>query len=364
MTARPRSLLAVAALGLSTIATTTHTQVALAAQPTGDAAATVETDPVSHTGDAADDPAIWVHPTNPARSVVIGNDKGGALEVYDLAGNRIQRLTANFYGNVDVRTGFRTGTGTVDVVVASSGGIRVFAIDPGTRMLRNITDTASGSIGTPINGEGLCLYRSPRSGAMYVFTNDRQGRVNQHELRDADGDGRVEAVLRRNWDVGTETEGCVADDVHGHLYISEEAAGVWKYDAEPGAATGTGARVRVDRQVGQGGRIRPDAEGLTIVDTGGGQGYLIVSSQAASNTANSYIVYNRTGNNAFIREFKVVGGTQADGCGRTDGIDATARPLGAAFPNGLFICQDNTNTTPAAGRQNFKFVPLQRVVEV
>jgi 3-phytase len=195
-----------------------------------------------------------------------------------------------------------------------------------------------------------------------VVTNDRSGRVTQHELRDADGDGRVEAVLRRSWDVGTETEGCVADDAHGHLYISEESAGIWKYGAEPTASTG--GRVRVDRPVAGGGHLRPDVEGLTIVDTGGGHGYLIASSQAASNAANSYVVYNRTGSNAFIRSFKVVGGAQTDGCGRTDGIAATAEPLGAAFPNGLFVCQDNSNTVPAAGLQNFKFVPLQRVVEV
>src|SRR5262245_25704161 len=33
--------------------------------------ATVETDPVPHGGDAADDPAIWVNPNDPAQSAVI-----------------------------------------------------------------------------------------------------------------------------------------------------------------------------------------------------------------------------------------------------------------------------------------------------
>jgi hypothetical protein len=51
-----------------------------------------------------------------------------------------------------------------------------------------------------------------------------------------------------------------------------------------------------------------------------------------------------------------------DGCSRTDGIDALATDLGPAFPNGLFVCQDNDNTAPNAGNQNFKFVPLERVV--
>jgi 3-phytase len=55
--------------------------------------------PVSHSGDAADDPAIWRNKIDPSRSTIIGNDKGGALEVYDLSGARIQRLTGGFYGS-------------------------------------------------------------------------------------------------------------------------------------------------------------------------------------------------------------------------------------------------------------------------
>ena len=55
----------------------------------------VETTPTTKSGDAADDPAIWVHPTTPADSLVIGNDKKGALEVYALDGSRIQRITTS-----------------------------------------------------------------------------------------------------------------------------------------------------------------------------------------------------------------------------------------------------------------------------
>ena len=95
----------------------------------------------------------------------------------------------------------------------------------------------------------------------------------------------------------------------------------------------------------------------------GGGGYLIASSQAGSNTLNSYLVYDRLGSNAFIREFRVVDGPQTDGCGWTDGIDALATNLGPSFPHGIFICQDNANSMPGTvGNQNFKFVPLERVV--
>ena len=331
-------------------------------QPVGDAQATVETTPVANSGDAADDPAIWRNPIDPSRSTVIGNDKLGALEVYDLSGARIQRFTGGFFGNVDVRSGFVTGTGTTDIAVTYRLGIRVYGINPTTRMLTNITDTASGSIDTGIGGEGICLYRSPVSGAVSVFVNARNGQIAQMALRDNDGDGLIEGAVVRQWDVGTEVEGCVADDELGDLYISEEDVAIWKYGAEPTDPTNTGSRVAVDRSIAAGGHIRTDAEGLTIVYQPGQTGYLIASSQAASDTLNSYLVYERQGNNTFIREFKVVNGT-VDGCGRTDGIDALAANLGPAFPNGMFVCQDNNNTAPGnTGNQNFKFVPLERVV--
>ena len=51
-----------------------------------------ETTPVATTGDSMDDPAVWVHPTDPSLSLVLGNNKRGALETYDLDGNRVQRL--------------------------------------------------------------------------------------------------------------------------------------------------------------------------------------------------------------------------------------------------------------------------------
>ena len=53
-------------------------------------AAVVETTPVPSWGDAADDPAIWVHPSDPALSVVIATDKKSGIAVYDLSGAQLQ----------------------------------------------------------------------------------------------------------------------------------------------------------------------------------------------------------------------------------------------------------------------------------
>jgi len=58
-----------------------------------------------------DDPAIWLHPTDPAQSLIIGTDKDedGALYVYDLAGKIIEEKTVRNLkrpNNVDIEYGF------------------------------------------------------------------------------------------------------------------------------------------------------------------------------------------------------------------------------------------------------------------
>src|SRR5262245_15075297 len=73
--------------------------------------ATVETVPVPNGGDAADDPALWIHPTNPSLSLVIGTDKtaAGGLAAYNLNGTQQQFVTAGALNNVDLRYNFMLG---------------------------------------------------------------------------------------------------------------------------------------------------------------------------------------------------------------------------------------------------------------
>ncbi len=321
--------------------------------------AQAETAPMPGSGDSADDTAIWVHPTDRSRSLVFGNDKNGGLESYNLDGTRVQRISEGFFGNVDVRYGFPLGGTFVDIVVVSRSGVRVYKIDPTTRLLTNITD--GGSISS--SGEGLCAYHSPRDGRFYAFHVARGGGVTQWELRDADGNGRVDARKVRSWSIGSESEGCVADDGTGQFFVSEEDVGVWRFGAEPGDST---SRVMVDT-VGAPGHLIADAEGLAIVPQAGGGGYLLASAQGSSNNDGvSFVaVYRRQAPHEFVKRFQIVAGTTTDGCGRTDGIEATPANLGPLFPMGLFVCQDNSNTTPgSSGNQNFKLVRLEQALEL
>src|SRR4249920_1247621 len=62
--------------------------------------AVVETQPVVSTGDAADDPAIWVNPVDPSLSTIIGTNKQAGLAVYDLSGKELQFVNAGQINNV------------------------------------------------------------------------------------------------------------------------------------------------------------------------------------------------------------------------------------------------------------------------
>lgn len=342
-------------------------------KPTHTALAAVETQAADAEGDTVDDPAIWVHPTDPAQSLVIGaNHKESTVEVYDLAGRRLQRTEVRGTNNIDLRPGFPLGGNPVDLVGVAGGGTRTgrmtfFRVDPSRRSLSNVT--VGDAVRVPA-GYGFCMYHSRITGRFYAFGVNPGGRVDQMELFD-DG-GKVNARLvrtisvdpdpvenpDRNRDLQDHLEGCVADDGAGRLYVGEENRGIWEYGAEPGDPATKNDRKLVDSTDPDRGHIAPQVEGLTIVYGPGNSGFLIASSQGD----HTYNVYRREPPHEFLRKVAVVEGSKADGCQRTDGIDATAIPLGPAFPRGLFVCQDNTNTEPAKGNQNFKYVPLEEVV--
>jgi 3-phytase len=307
----------------------------------------VETAPMPHDGDAADDPAIWVNPADPAMSTIIGTDKLGGLAVYDLTGAQLQYLPDGDMNNVDLRGGFSLGGQAVTLVTAgnrTNNSIAIYRVDPATRGLENV---AARTI-TTLETYGSCMYRSPKTGALYYFVNSKDGDVEQWELFDSGG--KVDARKVRAFAVGSQTEGCVADDELGRFYIGEEAAAIWRYGAEPDDGD---ARTQVDH-TGEGGHLSSNIEGLTLIYGPNGDGYLIVSSQGSD----AYAIYRRT-DNAYLAGFAIGAGEGIDAVSDTDGIDATAANLGPALPHGVFVAQDGSNS---GGNQNFKLVPLERIL--
>lgn len=314
--------------------------------------ATLETAPVPHAGDAADDAAIWRDATNPARSTVIGTDKLGGVAVYDSqTGTQLQYLSGGRYNNVDLRNGFTLDGKSVSLVVASrqdTKALGIWRVDPATRKLVSVTAGVSTTLD---NNYGLCLGRT--GGKTYAYINSEAesgqnpGEVEQIRLRD-NGSGKVSGVKVRTFDVGTQTEGCVVDDASNALYIGEERVGIWRYSSLP---TGGTARTKVDG-VGGTGHLVADVEGLTIAD-----GHLLASSQGEGKFA-SYALPRGAYEGKFGIRANPSG--KPDAVAGTDGVAATAKSLGPKFPNGVFVAQDGTNTNPSA-RQNFKMVPFESI---
>ena len=260
--------------------------------PPGQVTATVETDPVPNGGDAADDPAIWINPSDPSLSVIIGTDKQGGIAVYDFSGNQLQYLADGAMNNVDLRYDFPLGGQPTAIVAVSNrtyDSISIYKVDASNRQL---VDVAARTIQTGLStAYGLCMYHSPVTGRYFAFANDKRGKVEQWELFD-DGTGHVDGFVVRAFSIGSQTEGCVADDESADLYISEENTGIWKYGAEPGDGT---ARTQVDT-TGSGGHLTGEVEGLALYYGSGGAGYLIASSQGSS----EFVVYGREGDNAYL----------------------------------------------------------------
>ncbi len=337
----------------------------------------------------ADDPAVYVNATDSAKSLVVTSVKNGGLRIYDLSGNLIQTINPSSpdvrYNNVDLQYGFTLGGQKIDIAVASDHNndkLAIFKINPagtGGNYLENITDSSAATIfqtapftapfsASATSAYGLALYRSPVSNDYFAFTTRRQtGDVAQLKLVDK-GNGKIGYELVRNFTVpssttagaSAQTEGIVADQETGLLYIGQEDVGIWKYNAEP---NGGKAGTLIEKVKAEGGKnLTNDVEGLTIYYGKNGTGYLFASSQGD----NTFAAYTREGSNNYIGRFGVGSNGSIDSVQESDGAEVINLPLGANFPNGLFITQDGSND-PAkivSGENvssNFKFVPFENI---
>src|SRR2546423_8110214 len=81
--------------------------------------ARAQTVPVPHKKDAADDPAIWIHPQQPDLSLILGTDKQGGLHSYNMDGSPHELVSDGAkLNNVDVLYGFKLDGRTLDLACA------------------------------------------------------------------------------------------------------------------------------------------------------------------------------------------------------------------------------------------------------
>ena len=306
----------------------------------------------------ADDPAIWIHPTTPAKSVIIGTDKdtGGGLYVWDMAGKQIQYVPLGRPNNVDVRYGMKVGGQAIDIAVTNSRSapkqIKVFKINPTDGTLTDLT-TASGILTPELDDPyGLCLYQRQSDGAMFVIESTQSGaKSNLHQYRlEDDGNGKVKGTYVRTFGnnmIRKYVEGLVADDELGYVYASDETYAIRKFYADPAHGN--------DDQIiafGFGDGISGDREGLAIYSCPNGKGYLLASNQSGTDVK----VYRREGDDGDPHKHTLLTTIKTNGSSSTDGLDVTNRPTSAQFPKGFLI------THNAPGKQ-FKLYAWEEIAQ-
>lgn len=302
--------------------------------------ATAETDPMIGKGDKADDPALWVHPSDPGLSLILGTNKKEGLFVYDLTGRQRQHIAFGRVNNVDVRG---------DLAVASNyqarglSWVRVSATEEDS--IVDFVGNNALSHGVPY---GVCL--GVVNDHMIAGVTYRDGTL---ELWKAiDFKDRIEIELVRTEKFATTLEGCVFDDPERRLFVGEELHGVWSIDLADSASK----PIEVDTIEAGNGLVK-DVEGVSLYAMDDGSGYLVVSAQGADR----FVVYERQPPHAVVGMIRITSSRdgKVDRVTHTDGIEVSSASL-PQYPRGLLIVQDDAN--PIIERdQNFKLVDWRDV---
>lgn len=316
--------------------------------------ATLETDASPYPLDSVDDIAVWKHPTKPEKSLIIATLKNSnqhpplatGLVVYDLKGNKRQFLEGGSPNNVDLREEFTLGGDTFTLITAShwmTNSVGFYRINPSTLKLESLLKDYL-PVGM-VEAKGLCMHRDKNR--FYVFITSQTGLIHQFQIISPEREIKIKRVRRIK--LSSRTEGCVVDDENHRFYAAEETRGIWRMDTRPNKGN---KRVLVD-STSMFKDLDRDVEGLALYKGINGEGYLFASSQKK----NRFVIYDRKSND-YIGSFTISDGETTDAVSYTDGIEVIPGYMGDNFPKGLFIAQDNDNTSEKGEilNQNFKLV--------
>jgi len=289
----------------------------------------------------ADDAAIWMHPTDPAKSLVIGTDKGsspdGGLYAWNLDGTQKQRSNMSRPNNVDIRYGFKLGSRLIDlaaVTLRDHRQARIFEIDPATRKLTDVTtpDTANVLNKMFKSPYGLTMYKRPDDGLMFIIVSSRHSdykdKLWQIRLED-DGAGHVKGVFVRAFgNFRNIVEGMVADDELGYLYASEEEVGIHKYYASALKGNERLTFFGMEDSLSSG-----NNEGMAVYRCVNGTGYILV----AHPETHSIKVYRREGERNAPHQHLLLTRIQDDSLRAGDGLEVNSRVFAQNFPHGMLV---------------------------
>jgi 3-phytase len=299
-----------------------------------------------------DDPAIWIHPGDPSRSLILGTVKvaapDGGLAVFGLDGALRELLKGpDRPNNVDVAYGLDIdGTPTDIAVLTERLGrrLRVYAIAPDGSRLRDISsgalpilEGAEGDEGAPM---GIALYKRPHDGAIFAIVSPKSGpRENylwQYRLHD-EGTGRVAARFVRRFGHFSgegEIEAVAVDHELGYVYYADELAGIHKWHADPDHPDASHELALFGTEgYGQ------DREGLGVYTLPDGTGYIVSVDQLPDDSI--VHVYKREGEAGHPHDHSATVFSFRTGADGTDGLEVTSSALGPEFPHGALILMNS-----------------------
>jgi 3-phytase len=294
----------------------------------------------------SDDPAIWINPADPAKSLIIGTDKGGdagdgGLFVFNLQGQRVDSVRPlRRPNNVDVAYRLRLGDRTYDIAVCTerlANSIRVFSL-PDLTPLDNggipVFESEPDSLRDPM---GVALYTNPADGQIYAIVGRKSGPKDGtylwQYLLAGGSDGKVTGTLKRKFGFYSgkkEIESIAVDNELGIVYHSDEMYGVHKSYAHPDSSN---VELALFGTTG----FTSDVEGISIYKTASTTGYVLVSDQQA----NLFRVFPREGQGSEHQhpEIAVVALSTVE----SDGSDVTSVSL-PGFEKGLFVAMTDDGT--------------------
>ncbi|MFB2728518.1 phytase [Shewanella mangrovisoli] len=320
----------------------------------------VESAPSDRPGDTMDDPAIWVHPTQPEKSLVLGTNKRWGLLSFNMRGEQVQALPSGRINNVDLRQQVLLGGKKRDIAVATlrdNDSLAFYEIDAQGKLSEYPNQATN-----MVDIYGMCLYQDANN--LYVFANEKSGRIAQYRVDWQTNGPSIKLV--RDIHTPSQVEGCVVDEAQHALFIGEEDKGIWRFNAKANGGTQGELIIKAE------GDLVPDVEGISLYQGanihGKKQDLLVVSSQGD----NSYLLYQAQPPYAQLGKFRLgvnLNGTEngretsIDGSSETDGLAVTHLSVGTgAWQQGMLVVQDGHNHLPD-NNQSFKWLPWRSIVE-
>ena len=283
-----------------------------------------------------DDPAIWIHPTDPMQSLILGTDKGdqnGGIYLFDLRGRLLKSITGlPRPNNIDIEYDFVLNGDTIDIAVftqRNGDNIRILRVPEMTFIDNGGIPVFKGdSIQSPM---GIALYKKPATGEIHAIVSRKSGADGsylwQYLLKDSSGVVVAEPIRKFGaFKGGKEIEAIAVDDEPGFVYYSDEGAGVRKYHADPDSSNRELALFANQD-------FKEDHEGISIYKTGATSGYILVSDQQA----NRFHVFNRESPHERLAIIPV-------STNESDGSEVTNVAFGDLYPKGFFIAMSDNRT--------------------